>query len=239
MSTNDDNSDGRTLPRFPTVDEVRGDIQRLVEADHELRDLPGGRTGTVTTRYETAAGHIRKALQILGMECDGRLPSIERTPERWVGYLQEFFQPCDPQEILGTGFDAVDQEGSIHSMVIQTHIPYVACCEHHLLPFWGEAAIGYVPGKRVVGLSKMARLVDAVSHHRPGLQEAHTEAIADAMFDILESKGAMVVIKATHTCMSCRGIRAVGALTMTSCIRGVFRDVPGAREEFLSLTGLR
>jgi GTP cyclohydrolase IA len=187
-----------------------------------------------------AVTHIREALKLLGMDCSFDHPSITETPERWVRYLLEFMQPCDISKIIGTGFDNVsDEEGSIHSMVMQGHIPYTAMCEHHLLPFYGEAFIGYVPNERVIGLSKMARLVHAISHQKPGLQEAHTEALADAMFKNLASKGAMVVLRATHTCMSCRGINAVGAETTTSCIRGVFRDVPGAREEFLALSGIR
>lgn len=190
-------------------------------------------------KQRKAISLVRDALDLLGMECDRAHPSILRTPERWISYLQEFMQPINLEEVLGPEFPASVEESSIHSMIVQSRIPYAAMCEHHLLPFWGEAFIGYVPNERIVGLSKMARLVDAVSHEKPGLQEAQCEKIADAMFDILKSKGSMVILRATHTCMSCRGVRAEGALTITSCIRGIFRDVPGAREEFLFLAGLR
>lgn len=185
----------------------------------------------------TASDHIREALSLLGMECVRDNPSIMDTPERFIRYLEEFFQPFQIQDIMGEGFEAPDQT-SIDEMIIQSHIPFVAICEHHLVPFWGEAFIGYIPDKRIVGLSKMARLVNAVGHEKPGIQEAMTQKIADVMFHGLESRGSMVVIKAVHTCMSCRGVRAIGASTTTSCLRGLFLVVPSARQEFLSLTGI-
>jgi len=210
--------------------------------------MPRTETVTITTidgpvvpnalDKHSATEVLGSALDILGFKWHED-PSTHRTPERFINYLMEFMQPYRLHDIIGTGFEHnSDDEVSIHGLVLQTYIPYVAICEHHLLPFYGEAFIGYVPNSRVIGLSKMARLVHAVGHERPGLQEAHTEMIADAMFKALNSKGSMCVIRATHTCMSCRGITAIGAKTTTSCIRGIFRDVPAVRDEFLSLAGL-
>jgi GTP cyclohydrolase I len=184
----------------------------------------------------TPTEQMQDVLESFGMDCS-RNPSTKDTPRRFIKYLEEFFQPFLIKDIMGDGFEVPD-EGSIGGMIIQSHIPFVAICEHHLVPFWGEAFIGYIPGKRIVGLSKMARLVEAVGHEKPGIQEAMTERIADVMFSHLESKGSIVVIKAVHTCMSCRGVRAIGASTTTSCLRGLFLVVPAAREEFLSLAGI-
>ena len=180
-----------------------------------------------------AIKHVGEALKLIGLNWDAD-PSTVRTPERFVNYLLEYMQPYSLREILGSGFESVHDNTTIHGMIIQRDIPYYAVCEHHLLPFWGRAYIGYVPNKRIIGISKMARLVEAVGKKSPGLQEAHTEEIADAMHDGLDSKGSMVIIEATHTCMSCRGVRA-DARTITSCIRGIFRDVGTAREEFMAL----
>ena len=186
---------------------------------------------------ESAIAHFREGLRALGMECSNDHPSIAQTPERFTRYLLEFFQPFHLGSLLGNGFDPIEEEG-IHGMVIQTQIPFVAICEHHLLPMAGVAAVAYVPGEKLVGLSKMSRLVEAYGHERPSLQEVITEKVASALFKPIKSKGSACIIKATHGCMSHRGIRASGAATITSCVKGVFRDVSLAREEFLSLANL-
>lgn len=185
-----------------------------------------------------ATNMVRGALLNLGFDSKHD-PSTERTPERWVKYILEFMQPYDLDEVLGPRFSAVHDNTSIHGMIIQEDIPYTAICEHHLLPFQGFAYVGYIPDTKILGLSKFTRLVHAVSHEKPGLQEGHTEKIADIIFNNIPAKGAIVVIKARHGCMGCRGVNAPGVTTTTSCIRGLFRDVQAAREEFLSLSGLR
>lgn len=183
---------------------------------------------------QDAIGAVRDSLKCLGFEYNS---STQRTPERFVNYLLEFMQPFDLDGILGDGFDAVEDEG-IHGMVIQTQIPFVAICEHHLLPMSGVAAVAYIPNKKLVGISKISRVVEAYGHEKPTLQESLTEKIAEAFFKPINSKGSACIIKATHGCMSHRGIRAQGAATVTSCVRGLFRDVAIAREEFLSLANL-
>jgi GTP cyclohydrolase I len=186
-----------------------------------------------------AITHIRDALRLLGMDCTSQNPSIQRTPDRFISYLLEFFNPFDVDELLGEGFEAVSDKSSIHGMVVQSKIPFRSVCEHHLLPMLGYAYVGYIPNKKIIGISKMTRLVEAYGTQQPTLQEAITEKVADALFDKLESKGSIVVIKAQHMCMSARGVGAPEVKTITSCVRGVFRDVSAAREEFFCLAGIR
>jgi GTP cyclohydrolase I len=109
-------------------------------------------------------------------------------------------------------------------------------CEHHLVPFHGTAHIGYIPGEdgRVTGLSKLARLVDVYAR-RPQVQERMTSQIADALNDVLKPRGVLVIIEAEHLCMAMRGIRKPGATTVTSAVRGIFRDNPATRSEAMSL----
>lgn len=159
-------------------------------------------------------------------------PSTENTPERFAKYLAEYRQPIDLQAIFGSVFDCGDAH---HGMVIQSGIPFRMVCEHHLLPATGKAALGYVPNRRVLGLSKLSRLVDAVGVERPSLQEHIAERIVDLMHIHLDPKGVMLVIKAEHGCMACRGINKPGVATTTSHVHGIFRDVVSARQEMLSL----
>lgn len=119
-------------------------------------------------------------------------------------------------------------------MVILRDIPFAAMCEHHLLPFTGQAHIGYIPQGRVVGLSKLARLVEGYAR-RPQLQERLTSEIADALMDALTPNGCGVVIEAVHTCMTIRGINKAGATMLTSAMRGGFKTRPETRAEFMAL----
>lgn len=158
--------------------------------------------------------------------------SVQGTPSRFVKYLAEYRQPLDIDKIFGSVFKV--KEGH-SSMVIQCNIPFRMMCEHHLLPAVGKAAIGYVPHGRVIGLSKLTRLVDAVGTERPSLQEHIVDRIQDLMMKHLKPKGVMVVVKAAHGCMQCRGVNAPGVVTISSAVTGVFRDNPSARDEMLSL----
>jgi GTP cyclohydrolase I len=119
-------------------------------------------------------------------------------------------------------------------IVLVRDIAFNSVCEHHLLPFMGHAHIGYMPNGRVVGLSKLARVVEVVSH-RPQVQERMTEQIADLLEHDLGAKGVAVVVEATHTCMTIRGVRKPGSLCVTSAIKGVFRSNVSSRAEVMSL----
>ena len=171
-------------------------------------------------------------LRVLGVDLEDE--NFEDTPRRLVSYLEEFMQGGDPTEVLRTGF-SIDNETS--GMVIEKDIPFRGMCAHHLAVFYGKVHIGYIPNGRVVGLSKLCRLVELVGTKAPSLQEFITDEIADSIKEVLEPRGVIVVASAVHTCMSCRGVRAMGVETITSAVRGVFRDVPAARQEFLSLIG--
>jgi GTP cyclohydrolase I len=227
-------ADNKTTTTFPDEWVPERDVSTGGVSWHAQGQGGGGSTGETIEPHP--AHYIRKALKRLGMECDRDHPSIAKTPERFVRYLLEFMQPFDLEELLGEGFDPINKDSTgVHGMVIQTGIPFVALCEHHLLPMTGEASVAYIPRDKLLGLSKLTRLVYAYGHESPTLQEAITEKIADALFKTISSSGSMVVIRATHGCMSCRGVKAPTAVTTTSCVRGVFRDVVACREEFLSL----
>lgn len=148
------------------------------------------------------------------------------TPARVAAFWAEFLAP--PAFALTT-FDA---EGA-DEMVTQVGIPFYSVCEHHLLPFFGEAAVSYVPAGKIVGLSKLARLVQYHAR-RPQNQERVTMAVADALVDGLGATGVGVQLRARHLCMEMRGVRAAGTETVTTAVRGVFRTDPAARGEFLA-----
>jgi len=168
-------------------------------------------------------------------------PNFQRTPERWLSYLAHYCQPFDPSEVLGVTFPLEGAEDKYErAMVIQTGIPYRAICAHHLVPVLGTAHIGYIPGQRVVGLSKLARLLYGISHASPSLQEDVGNAVVNALQSHLQPLGAMCVISAEHGCMSARGVEeASGCIdTVTSHVRGCF-TAPDVRMEFLALAGIK
>src|SRR3984885_12613043 len=136
-----------------------------------------------------------------------------------------------PEEVLTTVFDAEHDE-----MVLVRDIEVYSTCEHHLVPFFGFAHIGYIPNEKgqITGLSKLARLVDLYAR-RPQVQERMTSQIADALMGVLEPRGVIVVIEAEHLCMAMRGVRKPGAKTVTSAVRGMFRDSDRTRAEAMSL----
>lgn len=190
-------------------------------------------------KFEEAESSVAEALfEQLGMPKDD--PNFTDTPGRWVNYLLEFMQPFDPAKCLETKFP-LEKKGldSHRPMVTQTHIPYEAICAHHLVPVLGKAHIGYVPGTHAVGLSKLTRLIQGVAHSMPSLQEDVGDKVADALFEHLEAAGVIVVIQAEHGCMACRGVTRAGIITSTSSVRGVFRDVSQARQEFFQLIASR
>ncbi len=155
------------------------------------------------------------------------------TPKRIAEMYAELFRGLgkDPKEELTVGFEVGHRE-----MIIVKDIPFYSMCEHHLLPFYGVAHIGYLPNVdgRVVGLSKLARVVEIVAS-RPQLQERMTTEIADAIMDGLKPSGVAVVVQAEHLCMIMRGVKKPGSNIITSAIRGAFRSKIETRAEFFSL----
>ena len=155
------------------------------------------------------------------------------TPERVVRAYRELYSGYDqdPSEILGTTFKEV---GGYEDMVLVRDVPFYSHCEHHMVPFVGKAHIAYYPTDGVVGLSKLARLVDMYAR-RLQTQETLTAQITAALQDFLGNRGVAVMIEAEHMCMSMRGVQKAGASTMTSRFTGVFKDDAAEREKFLSL----
>ena len=153
------------------------------------------------------------------------------TPKRIADMYAEIFDGAfkDPKGELQVGFE----EGH-HEMVIFKDIPFYSMCEHHFLPFYGIVHIGYIPSGRVVGASKMGRVVEILAK-RPQLQERLTSMIADTIVDVLQPQGVAVVMQAEHLCMTMRGIKKPGSNIVTSATRGLFRKRPATRAEFLSL----
>ncbi|PIU23602.1 MAG: GTP cyclohydrolase I FolE [Chloroflexi bacterium CG08_land_8_20_14_0_20_45_12] len=170
------------------------------------------------------------------IEAIGENPSRESlrdTPQRIAEMYAELFSgiDVDPKNELMIGFE----EGH-HEMIVLRDIPFYSMCEHHLLPFYGVAHVGYIPSEdgRVVGVSKLARVVE-ICARRPQLQERMTRQIADAIFEALHPDGVAVVVRAEHLCMTMRGIKKPGANVVTSAVRGTFRSKIATRSEFLSL----
>jgi GTP cyclohydrolase I len=174
----------------------------------------------------------RAVLEILN--AIGENPSREGlrdTPDRVARMYAELFEglSIDPKTYLEVGFEVGHDE-----MVILKDIPFYSICEHHFMPFHGTAAVGYIPDGRVVGLSKLARMVDAYAR-RPQIQEHLTGQVADALMESLQPDGVAVVIEAEHLCMTQRGIKKPGSRMVTSATRGIFRSNEVTRSEFLAL----
>lgn len=180
---------------------------------------------------DSVTDNITRILQAIGE--DPTREGLLETPARVVKAWGEWFSGYgkDPAEILKTFKDGAD---NVDEMVVLTDIPVHSFCEHHMIPFIGVAHVAYIPNGRIVGLSKLARLVDMYAR-RLQVQERLSNQIVDAMMTHLKPLGAGVVITANHLCMATRGVRAPGVATTTSAVRGVFRSKPAARAEFLSL----
>jgi GTP cyclohydrolase I len=159
------------------------------------------------------------------------------TPSRVAKSYRELFAgyESDPREYLQRTFEEV---GGYDELVVLSDIRVVSFCEHHMLPVIGRAHVGYLPTNRVVGISKLARVVQGFSR-RLQIQEKLTAEIAEAVQDILQPKGVGVVIEAEHSCMTLRGVNNPGAVLTTSRLLGVIRDDPRTREEFLRMTSTR
>jgi GTP cyclohydrolase I len=199
-----------------------GQVARLAEA-----------TGRAFDHDKVERG-VRLILEGIGE--DLARPGLHDTPARVARMYEEITSGLrvDPTRVL----EAVFEEGH-DEMVMVRDIPMHSLCEHHLVPFVGKAHVAYIPNEqgRITGLSKLARLVDELSR-RPQVQERLTTEIADAMVERLEPRGALVVIEAEHLCMSMRGVRKPGAVTVTSAVRGSFRDSMSTRLEAMNLLGV-
>jgi len=180
------------------------------------------------------SGVIARLLEELGE--DPTREGLVDTPRRVADsfrYLTEGYD-LDPAEIVG---DALFNE-DYDDMVVVRGVNFFSLCEHHLLPFFGRVHVAYLPKGKVVGLSKVPRIVDAFAH-RLQLQERLTRQIAEALNDVLEPNGVAVVIEARHLCMEMRGVEKQDSDTLTSCMLGAFRDDPRTRSEFLDLIDKR
>ena len=165
---------------------------------------------------------------LLALDQDVESEGLKDTPRR---VAEMFLDQCTDGELELDRLFSEQYEG----MVVVKDIPFVSCCMHHMVHYFGRAHVAYVPRKdRVLGLSKLARLVFACSRGFT-IQEGVTQRIADTLYDGVDILGCMVVIEAEHGCMCLRGAKAVGSSTVTSVVKGVYRDVPAARAEFLGL----
>jgi GTP cyclohydrolase IA len=186
---------------------------------------PSAPRGIDLTAAEAAAADF---LAALGVDNDDE--SLRDTPRRMARAYAEFFSP--------TPFDMTTfpNDEDYDELVLARSIPLRSVCEHHLLPFVGVAHVGYLPGDRILGLSKLARVVTHFAS-RPQVQERLTKQVANWLDEQLGPRGVGVVIEAEHTCMTLRGVGARGSSTVTSALAGALRDDPRSRQEFLSLAG--
>jgi GTP cyclohydrolase I len=179
-------------------------------------------------------GRIEKAVREI-IEAIGEDPAREGlvdTPERVARFYAEVFEGLhtDPGDLV----DAFFGDEHYQEVVMVREIPFYSMCEHHFVPFHGKAHVAYIPDGRVTGLSKLARLVEGYAR-RPQMQERLTAQVADCLNDRLKPLGVMVVVEAEHLCMSMRGVRKPGALTVTSAVRGIMEANPATRAETMSL----
>jgi GTP cyclohydrolase I len=186
-------------------------------------------TGHVDLARAEAA--VRELLFAIGEDPDRE--GLKSTPGRVARAYDEIFGGLfvNPDEVLETTFDENHDE-----LVLVKDIPVYSTCEHHLVTWHGTAAVGYIPGEdgRITGLSKLARVVDLYAR-RPQVQERLTSQVADAVMSRLEPRGVIVVVEAEHLCMAMRGVRKPGSRTMTSAVRGTFKEDHRTRAEALSL----
>jgi len=192
---------------------------RCAQSDAEKRPSRGETEQAVRTLIRWAGEHPER---------EGLLD----TPRRVVRAYEEWFEGYDqdPVEILQRTFEDV---GGYDEIVVLRDIPFQSCCEHHMAAIQGTVHVGYLPRSRVVGISKLARVVDAYAR-RLQVQERLTAQIADTIDEVLKPRGVAVVVKATHACMSTRGVRKHGASMVTSRMLGAFREDPATRQEFLT-----
>ncbi len=199
----------------------------LDRIDREVGQAAGLPAVADLAAAERAAADFLRALGV-GIDVDG----LAETPARMARAYSELFRPVPFRLTTFPNDEGYDE------LVMARGIPFRTVCEHHLLPFSGIAHVGYLPGERILGLSKLARLVEHFAA-RPQTQERLTKQIADCLFDRLRPRGAGAVLEAEHSCMTLRGVRAIGATTVTSAMLGSLRADARSRNEFFALAGLR
>jgi GTP cyclohydrolase IA len=187
----------------------------------------------VPGRHEVDKSRIERAVReiLIGIGENPDREGVLGTPERVADAYAYLFSGLgeDPTRHLEVGF-AEDYRDT----VLVRDIPLYSFCEHHLIPFAGKAHVGYAPNGRVVGLSKLARLVEGYAR-RPQLQEQLTVQIADALYESLGSRGSIVIIEAEHLCMTARGVQKPGSITVTSAVRGIYEEDGALRSEVMAL----
>jgi GTP cyclohydrolase I len=172
---------------------------------------------------------VREILSAIGEDPDRE--GLQETPARVARMYAEMFSGlhADPRVHLRTTFTEKYDE-----VVLVKDVKFASMCEHHLLPFTGKAHVAYLPEGKIVGLSKLARVVDALAR-RPQVQERMTEEIADLLMEEISPRGVAVILEATHSCMTIRGVRSPDSVCTTSAMRGIFRENPATRAELMSL----
>jgi GTP cyclohydrolase I len=200
----------------------------IADANERVRVVTGAAPSR-TFDHDRIRQGVRMLLEGIGIDPTQR--RVAGTPERVAQMCDEIFAGLlvDPNEVL----DVVFEEGH-DEIVIVRDIPFASVCEHHLIPFVGRAHVGYLPNTagQVTGISKLARLVDVVAK-QPNLQERITTTVADVLEKVLSPRGVIVIIEAEHLCMTMRGVRKPGAVTVTSAVRGLMRDDPRTRAEVM------
>ena len=204
-------------------------------ADAATADGTPAEVTTGRDRRRTAMEHVRGLLSWIGEDPDR--DGLQRTPDRVVDAMQEHFRGYgeDPTQYLSKTFTNAH---GYSELVLVSDIELYSHCEHHMVPFVGKAHLAYIPDGRMVGLSKLARVVDVFAK-RLQVQEKLTAQIADAIQEVLKPKGTAVVLQCQHFCMCYRGVRKLGAWTTTSKLHGLFMNNPATRSELFTLIGMK
>ena len=178
-----------------------------------------------TLKIASLTAAIKEALFVID---DPAREGLRETPKRWAKMFLELTSGHDFEMTTFSNVQGYDE------MVVEVGIPFYSLCEHHLVPFFGHATIAYIPGERIVGISKLCRTVDHFAR-RLQVQERMTQQVVDFLSNRLKPKGVAVLIRARHLCQEMRGVRKTGVETVTSCLVGVFKTDPSARQEFLEI----
>jgi GTP cyclohydrolase IA len=203
----------------------RSGIAELNGSDRHLRAIPG----RAAVDLDAAEDAARQLLAALGADLGA--PGLRETPRRIARAYAELLTPIPFNATTFPNDEGYDE------LVIVRDIPFQSLCMHHMLPFHGRAQVAYLPGARIIGLSKLGRVVDLFARDLQ-VQERLTTQVADWLEAELQPRGVGVIVEAEHMCMSLRGVQKPGALTITSALRGLVKDDARTRQEFLSLVGM-